>query len=69
MIFMILMILIIFYFIDYKIHYKFSCEQPNDLKIPKVIIQTYNNKSKIRNKVYTNIQKYASEYTHMIKNV
>ena len=66
MIFMILMILIIFYFIDYKIHYKFSCEQPNDLKIPKVIIQTYNNKSKIRNKVYTNIQKYASEYTHII---
>jgi hypothetical protein len=46
--------------------YKFPYEQPNDLKIPKVIIQTYNNKSKIQNKVYKNINKYASKYRYKI---
>jgi len=51
---------------SYKESYKFSCEQPNDLKIPKVIIQTYHNKSKIQNKVYKNIKKYAPEYTQII---
>jgi hypothetical protein len=63
----------ILFFIYYKITkfyyfitYKFLCKQPNDLKIPKVIIQTYNNKSKIQKKVYKNIKKYAPEYTHII---
>ena len=52
-----------FYYTD---SYNFSCEQPTDLKIPKVIIQTYNNKSKIKNNVYENIKKYAPEYTQII---
>ena len=51
---------------SYTKSYKFSCKQPNDLKIPKVIIQTYHDKSKIRNKVYKNIKKYAPEYTQII---
>ena len=33
---------------------------------PKILIQTYHDKSKIPNKVYKNIQKYASEYKHII---
>ena len=53
-----------FYYTD---SYNFSCEQPTDLKIPKVIIQTYNNKSKIKNNVYENIKKYAPEYKECIE--
>jgi hypothetical protein len=34
--------------------------------IPKVIIQTYHDKSKIPNKVYENIKKYAPDYEHII---
>ena len=34
--------------------------------IPKVVIQTYYDKSKIPNKVYENIKKYASGYKHII---
>jgi mannosyltransferase OCH1-like enzyme len=46
--------------------YKFYSKQPTDLMIPKVIIQTYYDKSKIPNKIYKNIQKYAPEYNHII---
>ena len=35
-------------------------------EIPKVIIQTYYDKSKIPNKVYENIKKFAPDYKHII---
>ena len=35
-------------------------------EIPKVIIQTYFDKSKIPNKVYENIKKFAPDYKHII---
>jgi mannosyltransferase OCH1-like enzyme len=37
-----------------------------DTVIPKVIIQTYYDKSKIPDKVYKNIRKYAPEYKHIV---
>jgi mannosyltransferase OCH1-like enzyme len=40
----------------------------NKSDIPKVIHQTYHDKSKIPQKVYDNIQKYAPEYKHIIYN-
>jgi hypothetical protein len=46
--------------------YKFSSQPGAITTIPKVIIQTYYNKSKIPNKVYENIKKYAPEYKHII---
>ena len=35
-------------------------------QIPKIIISTYHTKKKIPKKVYTNIQKYAPNYKHII---
>ena len=35
-------------------------------EIPKVIIQTYHDKSKIPQKVYENIKKYAPNYKHIV---
>ena len=50
----------------YNYTYQFSKNEPINKKIPKVIIQTYYNKSKIPNKVYENIKKYAPDYKHII---
>jgi len=59
------------------IYYKYS-QNKNKIKIktishinknkiiPKIIFQTYNDKSKIPQKVYDNIKQYAPEYQHII---
>jgi len=44
----------------------FDIIQESDKTIPKIIFQTYHNKSKIPQKVYDNIKKYAPDYTHII---
>ena len=36
------------------------------IQVPKVIIQTYNNKKRIPPKVYQNISQYSSGYQHLI---
>ena len=51
---------------DYSYTYRFSHQQPTNRQIPKVIMQTYHKKSKIPNKVYENIKKYAPDYKHII---
>jgi len=40
--------------------------QINDGMTPKLLFQTYKDKSKIPNEVYQTIQKYASEYNHIV---
>ena len=50
----------------YNYTYEFSNKEPINKHIPKVVIQTYYNKSKIPNKVYDNIKKYAPDYNHII---
>ena len=37
-----------------------------ELEIPKVVVQTYHEKSKIPKKVYENIKEFASDYKHII---
>ena len=44
----------------------FLNNKSNITEIPKVIIQTYHDKSKIPIKVFNNIKKYAPEYKHII---
>lgn len=48
-------------FLNYKIEYYQIYNS-----IPKIIIQTYQNKKKIPNKVYKNIKKYGENYKHLI---
>jgi hypothetical protein len=67
--FIIFIIFIIYYWFlgqyVYKDKYKFK-EILLIPDIPKTIIQTYFNKSKIPDKVYKNINKYAPAYKHII---
>ena len=51
---------------NYTYTYMFSNQQPTNRQIPKVIMQTYHKKSKIPDKVYENIKKYAPGYKHII---
>jgi len=44
----------------------YKIEQYDNISIPKVIYQTYIDKSKIPQKVYDNIKKYAPDYKHII---
>ena len=46
--------------------YIFSSQRSKNVVIPKVIIQTYYDKSKIPDKVYKNIRKYAPDYKHIV---
>lgn len=70
-IFVIIIIIILF---NYYIHnqyvyndtYKFDNREAMSTTIPKVIIQTYHDKSKIPQKVFENIKKFAPEYKHII---
>jgi hypothetical protein len=50
-----------------KIVYKYI-KNPNDHATPykNPLFQTYHNKSKIPQEIYTNIEKYAPEYTHVV---
>ena len=57
----ILVILVIIYSINKKKNYEGFSKT-----IPKIIIQTYFEKSRIPEKVYTNIKKYAPEYKQII---
>src|SRR5665647_135588 len=60
------MVLIIIYLI-YKIIVSKECNTNMPCKeIPKIIFQTYHDKSKIPTKVYDNIKKYAPEYKHVV---
>lgn len=63
---LIILVYIYLYFSRKIIIYDFSSIEKYDFKIPKTIIQTYYNKSKIPEKVYTNIKQYAPEYKHII---
>lgn len=51
---------------SYNDTYNFPLKNNIVKTIPKVIIQTYYDKSKIPNKVYENIRKYAPGYKHII---
>lgn len=51
---------------NYREIYNFPKKVPKTKKIPKIIIQTYHDKSKIPDKVYMNIKKYAPGYKHLI---
>lgn len=75
----IVLILIFLFYICYAYYYDKNLKyislymdktyQKNKSKInhvPKIIIQTYHDKSKIPSKVYHNIKKYAPEYEHII---
>ena len=71
-------ILIVYYTINKSLNYelfnnKFSNKYHHDYltlknksSIPKVIISTYHDKTKIPSKVYENINQYAPDYKHII---
>ena len=62
-----LVILILFYIINNKLILNYEkFENINGTEIPKVIISTYHDKSKIPRKVYDNIKKFASSYKHIV---
>ena len=64
-IFIILLVILILIIILSKIN---NTEYFENNSIPKIIYQTYYDKSKIPNKVYNNINKYAKGYKHKIFN-
>ena len=51
---------------DYDDTYVFTPHDNVNTVIPKVIIQTYYDKSKVPDKVYKIIRKYAPEYKHIV---
>jgi hypothetical protein len=51
---------------SYKEIFNFQKLSSDHKQIPKILIQTYHDKSKIPKKVYDNIQKYAPEYKHIV---
>jgi len=69
-IFVIILFLFILVIYRFKInkyeYFENNLKQTN--KIPKIVVSTYNNKSKIPEKVYKNIKKYAGNYTFIIFN-
>ena len=68
---LLIILLIILYIIvnnKYNTIEFYSNKNKSTDSIPKVIYQTYIDKTKIPNKVYNNIKKYAPDYKHIIYN-
>ena len=59
-------ILLSYYIINNSLNYELFTN--NESSIPKVIVSTYHDKSKIPSKVYENIKQYAPNYKHIIYN-
>ena len=63
-------ILLAYYIINNSLNYELFSNNKlfsnNELSIPKVIISTYHDKSKIPSKVFENIKQYAPNYQHVI---
>ena len=71
----ILILIYIVYSYNYNVNYRkidfymnkyYKNNKTRVRKTPKILIQTYHNKSKIPNKVYKNIEKYAPNYEHLV---
>ena len=61
-----LFVSLVLFYVVYKINYETYQNYQDINYIPKIIISTYHNKSKIPQKVYNNISKYAKNYKHKI---
>lgn len=72
---LVVILFIIVYIISYSIRYNSSKKEldtyfdklkNDETKTPKILIQTYYDKKKIPQKVFDNINKYASNYKHIV---